>query len=300
MNIVNITECPLCGKTLFKKSATCIDHYVTGESFDICRCLHCGFLFTQNVPCESEIGKYYDTSDYISHSDTHKGIINSIYHQVRRYMLSKKARLIERISGLNKGVLLDIGTGTGYFSGFMKKRGWQVYATEKSPQARNFAEKQFKIHVDEPEMLNDYKKNSFDVITLWHVMEHLERLNQTWEKLNFLLKERGILLIAVPDPNSFDANKYKNMWAAYDVPRHLWHFTPSTMQQFGAKHGFILAETHAMPFDVFYISILTEKYKKSRSPLLKGLINGTKGWLSSMARKEQSSSIIYIFRKKQL
>ncbi len=299
MNTVNITECPLCGKAAFEKAITCIDHYVTGESFDICRCLHCGFLFTQNVPCESEMERYYNTPDYISHSDTHKGIVNRIYHRVRRWMLSKKAHLIERNSGLNHGILLDIGTGTGYFSGFMQKRGWQVYATEKDSRARTFAEKQFEVHVDPPEMLDKYKQNSFDVITLWHVMEHLEKLNPTWDKLNFLLKERGILVIAVPNANSFDANKYKEMWAAYDVPRHLWHFTPSTMQQFGAAHGFILAETYTMPFDVFYISILTEKYKGSRFPLLKGAINGTKGWLATVARKEQSSSIIYVFRKKQ-
>ena len=140
--------------------------------------------------------------------------------------------------------------------------------------------------------------HSFDAITLWHVMEHLEHLNETWEKLFKLLKERGVLIVAVPNPSSYDAEKYKEWWAAYDVPRHLWHFTPSVMQQFGVKHGFKLAEQHPMPFDAFYVSMLTERYKGSRLSFLKGMWTGLLAWFSSLAKKERSSSMIYVFRKK--
>lgn len=299
MNIRNIDKCPLCGGNRFEKAMTCTDHYATGESFDICRCRDCGFLFTWSFPAEEEIGRYYETPDYISHSDTNKGLINHAYHWVRRFMLSRKARLVRHYSGLDRGSLLDIGTGTGYFPHYMKEKGWQVSAVEKSPAARAFAKEHFNLDVNAPDALDRQADKSFDVITLWHVMEHLEHLNETWETLGRILKDRGILVVAVPNPTSFDAKKYKEMWAAYDVPRHLWHFSPSVMQRFGAKHGFILAQCHPMPFDAFYVSMLSEKYRKSALPFIKGLASGTEGWFSSLAKKERSSSMIYIFRKKE-
>lgn len=298
MNILNIDTCPLCGITHFEEVMTCTDHYATGEKFTIYRCKACGFLFTQHVPDESEIGRYYESPDYISHTDTRKGLANRLYHYVRGFMLGRKASLIERICGTRNGSLLDIGTGTGYFSHFMQKRGWKVSAIEKSPQARAFAKEHFELMVEAPEALAAYGKGSFDVITLWHVMEHLQDINGTWKRLADMLKERGVLVVAVPNPVSFDAQHYREMWAAYDVPRHLWHFTPSVMQQFGAKYDFILTERHPMPFDAYYVSMLSEKYRGSRMPFLKGMIKGTEAWFASLVKKEQSSSMIYVFRKK--
>lgn len=298
MDILNINTCPLCGGKHLEHAITCTDHYASGEQFSLYRCEDCGFIFTQDAPVEAEIGRYYETPDYISHSDTHKGLMNQVYHRVRKYMLSRKARLIKRTSGLSKGSLLDIGTGTGYFSNEMKERGWQVKAIEKNAHARAFAKEHFELEVEAEDALAGYADDSFDVITLWHVMEHLEPLNETWEKLAQLLKERGVLIVAVPNPNSYDAGKYKKWWAAYDVPRHLWHFTPSAMQQFGGKHGFKLAEQHPMPFDAFYVSMLTEKYKGSRLAFLKGMWTGLLAWFSSLAKAERSSSMIYVFRKK--
>ncbi len=299
MNVRYIDKCPLCGGNGFEKKMTCTDHYATGESFDIFQCKDCGFLFTQSFPSEAEIGRYYESPDYISHSDTRKGLMNHIYHWVRRFMLARKARLIKHHCGLNKGSLLDIGTGTGYFPHYMKEKGWRVSAIEKSPQARSFAKEHFQLDVDAPEALEKHAEQSFDAITLWHVMEHLEHLDETWETLGRILKDRGVLIIAVPNPTSSDAMKYKEIWAAYDVPRHLWHFSPSVMQQFGAKHGFILCERHPMPFDAFYVSMLSEKYKKSPFPFIKGMISGTACWFSSLIKKERSSSMIYVFRKKE-
>ena len=279
---------------------TCVDHYATGESFDLFRCEDCGFLLTQNPPVEAEIGRYYESPDYISHTDTHKGLMNQVYHWVRKYMLGRKARLVKRRSGIKQGKLLDIGTGTGYFSYTMKERGWKVSAIEKSPQARAFAKEHFLLDVDGPEALSAYSEKSFDVVTLWHVMEHLEHLNETWETLAKILKDQGTLIVAVPNPTSFDAEKYREMWAAYDVPRHLWHFSPSVMQQLGMKHGFVLEERLPMPFDAFYVSMLTEKYKKHSLSFLRGTWTGFQALLASMVKKDQSSSIIYIFRKKHV
>ncbi len=139
MSKLHIQTCPLCEGNHLKHMMTCVDHYASGEQFEMFRCEDCGFRFTQDFPVEAEIGRYYETPDYISHSDTKKGIVNSLYHLVRKRMLSRKAQLISHLSGKKSGKLLDIGTGTGYFSNFMKQKGWEVTAIEKSPQARTFA-----------------------------------------------------------------------------------------------------------------------------------------------------------------
>lgn len=298
MNKVNIKACPLCGGTQLERALTCVDHYASGEMFHLCRCRECGFLFTQDFPAEAEIGRYYETPEYISHTDTRKGLVNTLYHWVRGYMLKRKARLVEREAHCKEGRLLDIGTGTGYFADTMRHCGWQVEAVEKSEQARRFAGEHFGLEVKPPAALEQLPGGSFDVITLWHVMEHLEPLNETWERLHTLLTERGVLIVAVPNCSSFDARKYGAYWAAYDVPRHLWHFTPATIQRFGARHGFILKERYPMPFDAFYVSMLTEKNMRRSCAFLRGFLTGVLAWFSALVRKERSSSMIYVFRKK--
>lgn len=300
VNKLYIDKCPVCGQTDFNKVMTCTDHYATGESFDLYRCKKCGFLFTQNAPVEAEIGRYYESPDYISHSDTRKGLMNSVYHRVRKHMLSKKAGLVKACSNLKTGSILDIGTGTGYFACKMKENGWEVSAVEKSPKAREFAKEHFSIDVKSPEELFSFEDSSFDVVTLWHVMEHLEKLEKTWETINRILKENGVLIVAVPNCQSYDAMKYREMWAAYDVPRHLWHFTSSTIKSLAEKNGFVLAGKYPMPFDAFYVSMLSEKYKKNSFPFISGMITGARAWFSAISSKDKSSSIIYIFRKKQL
>ncbi len=288
----------MCESVHLERTLTCVDHCVSGEMFHLCRCKDCGFLFTEDFPVEAEIGYYYESPDYISHSDTHKGVVNSLYHGVRSYMLGRKARLINREAHRKEGHLLDIGAGTGYFAHAMHRRGWMVEAVEKNEQARAFAKSHFGIEEKVTSALFEYAENSFDVITLWHSMEHLEPLNEVWKELNRLLAGKGVLIVAVPNSSSYDARKYGAYWAAYDVPRHLWHFTPVTIQQFGAKHGFILAARYPMPFDAFYISILSERYKHHSCPLLRGMATGILAWFRALVKKERSSSMIYVFRKK--
>lgn len=195
--------------------------------------------------------------------------------------------------------MLDIGTGTGYFAATMEQRGWKVEAIEKNAQARVFAKEHFGLEVKGEEALQEFEPGSFDVITLWHVMEHLEHLDETWECLRGLLSDRGVLIVAVPNCSSYDAGKYGEYWAAYDVPRHLWHFTPVTIQQLASKHGFIMAARHPMPFDAFYVSMLSEKHRGSSFPFVKGMCTGVVAWLSALGKKERSSSMIYVFRKKR-
>jgi 2-polyprenyl-3-methyl-5-hydroxy-6-metoxy-1,4-benzoquinol methylase/predicted RNA-binding Zn-ribbon protein involved in translation (DUF1610 family) len=298
-NNLIIKTCPVCGGEHLKRKMECKDHYVSGETFEIDECADCGFMLTQGFPAENVIGRYYDTPNYISHSDTHRGIVNALYHHVRRYMLGNKARLVCHSTGMRRGSLLDIGAGTGYFAATMVSRGWQVSAVEKSESARDFAQRTFDIKLlPECFLLQNAASQIYDAVTLWHVMEHLEHLNETWERIRSLLKDTGVLVVAVPNPTSHDAAKYADLWAAYDVPRHLWHFTPDSMKHLAAKHGFSLVKSYPMPFDAFYISMLSEKYAGHKMPFMRGMLTGISAFFSTLGHKERSSSMIYVFKKK--
>ena len=296
MKRIFLHTCPLCGSDALESAMECKDYYASGETYVLEKCSKCGFLFTQNVPDETEIGRYYETPAYISHSDTRKGLTNSLYHIVRKYMLKRKRLLVEKISGRTNGNLLDYGTGTGYFAQTMKEAGWHVTAIEKSEQARKTALDNFGLQVDSEQTFSQLQSGTFHVITLWHVLEHLQNLNEMWEQLRRQLTSDGHLVVAVPNCQSSDAGYYGNMWAAYDVPRHLWHFSPETMRQFAEKHGFRLIRTLPMPFDAFYVSILSEKYRQTALPFIKGMCSGLRAWLRACRQPDKSSSLIYVFR----
>jgi 2-polyprenyl-3-methyl-5-hydroxy-6-metoxy-1,4-benzoquinol methylase/predicted RNA-binding Zn-ribbon protein involved in translation (DUF1610 family) len=297
MNKLEHISCPSCHGAHIHSIRHCIDYYATKETFEVYRCEDCGFTFTQGAPVEAEIGKYYASPDYISHSDTDKGLMNRLYHKVRERMLQKKALLVEKESGKRRGLLLDIGTGTGYFPHKMEEREWDVEAIETNEQARKFAKEHFNIDVMPPKTLYELPDHAYDAITLWHVLEHLEHLDETWQRLSDLLKDKGALIIAVPNCSSYDAKIYKDKWAAYDVPRHLWHFTPKTIQQYAERYGFHLDKIYPMPYDAYYVSMLSEKGMKHYCAFLRGLINGFRSQIHSLFNKKLSSSIIYIFRK---
>lgn len=296
MNKLNISSCPSCNGKNINAIMNCVDYYATGENFELYQCSDCNFVFTQNAPMEAEIDRYYASPNYISHSDTYKGAMNIVYHLIRHFMLLRKAKLIEK--QVKKGTLLDYGAGTGYFAHLMQQRGWKIEAIEKSSRARDFAYNHFGLKIKSEDALNSLQKKSFDIITLWHVIEHIEHLDELWELLSDLLKTNGTLIIACPNCASYDAGIYKSQWAAYDVPRHLWHFTPETMQPFSQRHGFELIQLHQMSFDAYYISMLSEKHLQHSFPFVRGLWNGLRAQLHSINNKKLSSSIIYVFKKK--
>lgn len=297
MSVFNINQCPVCGKNNFKPFITCTDFFVSGEQFEISECTGCRFRFTGNAEDEENIGRYYQSEEYISHSNISKGFVNAVYHKVRSYMLGRKRRLVKRVTGKKSGRILDVGTGTGFFLNEMKNHSWQIAGTEKDAEARDFAQKEFGLEIDEPEQLFQFEDESFDAITLWHVLEHIHRLDENMDAFKRLLKPEGKLIIAVPNPTSYDARHYKEFWAAWDVPRHLWHFGPEQMKLFGEKHKLTLQSLHSMPFDSFYVSLLSEKYKKSNLALFKGLVHGKISWLNSLADVKRCSSVIYVFGK---
>lgn len=295
--MANKHKCLICNSDNNSFHLRCKDYFTSGESFDIFRCNNCGFLFTMNPPNESEIGKYYNTGEYISHSDTKKGIINFLFHFVRNLMLFRKRNIISKVTGLKSGTLLDIGCGTGYFPAFMKNRGWTVTGLEVNETARKYAKEKFNLDVLTEDELDESKKGKFDCITLWHVLEHFHDPAKYLSKINSLLKTDGVIIVAIPNSDSFDAEYFRNFWAAYDVPRHLWHFNPDNFSTISKEYGFIVENIRNLPFDVFYISILSEKYKGSELPFLFGIIKAFQFAFLSFFQKNRSSSIIYTLRK---
>lgn len=295
--MVHHKVCPLCLSGNISLHLRCTDHYISREAFEVDKCLECGFEFTQGYPEESEIGKYYESDNYISHSNTAKGFSNKLYLLARKIMLRRKLNIIRKFTGLNKGSILDIGSGTGHFADTMKKSGWQVRGIEINEKAREYATSTFGLVTSGPENISTIQAGSFDCITLWHVLEHFHDPFRYAYEIMRLMKPGGVCVIALPNSKSFDAEHYGKFWAAYDVPRHLWHFNPETFRQFADKTGFETETLLTLPLDLFYISILSEKYKDSRLYLFKGIAIAMIYAFTSFFNKKRSSSIIYILRK---
>lgn len=307
-----LTNCPVCSGTKFSPFLSCKDYTVSRETFTIVRCEACGFRFTNPRPTEKEITKYYESEEYISHSGTNRGVVNKLYGMVRNYTIRKKVQLINQQIQNSKSQIrniLDIGCGTGEFLNACKENGWSVTGIEPSPIARENAKKNFGIDfypdVFSPLFLRNnravsegYARKSaggeaFSLITMWHVLEHVHQLNKTIEQIKKILAENGSLIIAVPNCNSWDAKKYGEFWAAYDVPRHLYHFTKTDIEKLFSQFGFRLREVLPMKFDSYYVSLLSEKYKTGKSNLVAGFFNGLKSNLNAGARGH--SSQIYVF-----
>lgn len=295
METEHIEECPVCGGKKFSRKFTCEDYFVSHEKFTVYCCDVCQFTFTQDVPSGEAMARYYETADYVSHSDTRKGLINSVYHQVRKKMVRRKAKLVGKKQPA--GRLLDMGCGTGYFAGAMKQKGWDVIGIEPAEQAAEIARNKFGLEVKPSSALFVLQEKQFNAITLWHVLEHLADLNKYMDRFSRLLEDDGTLIIAVPNVNSYDAGKYGKYWAAYDVPRHIWHFSADTFRILAEKYGFRISEIRAMPFDAFYISMLSEKYKKNKFPGIRGFLTGFTAYLICLTNKKKSSSLIYILDK---
>jgi 2-polyprenyl-3-methyl-5-hydroxy-6-metoxy-1,4-benzoquinol methylase len=302
-----LSSCPVCNSEKFKPFLSCRDYTVSHETFQIVACENCGFHFTNPRPAETEIGKYYQSEEYISHSGTRKGFVNKAYHLVRNYTLAKKLQLILRLVGNRKPAsidLLDYGCGTGEFLNTCKKAGLQVSGMEPDDKARNFAIENYGLKILPPNAIGSFKNDSYDIVTLWHVLEHIHRLKEFLGELKRIVKGRGVAVIAVPNLTSLDAKIYKEFWAAYDVPRHLYHFSPKDIRKLFSEFGFELEDVRPMVFDAFYVSMLSEKYKNSKNgnnknsgKLISALLKGAKSNILASDSQNTYSSQIYILRK---
>ncbi|GAA3776912.1 class I SAM-dependent methyltransferase [Corallibacter vietnamensis] len=269
------------------------DHSVSGEKFELRYNESLDMLETYPQPSLQNLPSYYESEDYISHTDAKRNLFESVYHLVRSYSLKQKLKLINKQSVSGK-TLLDVGCGTGDFLQTALKNNWNVTGVEPNPQARDIANKKTNNVVYDADKISEFKKESFDVITLWHVLEHLPNLEEQLALYKSLLKKEGTLIIAVPNFKSFDATYYKEFWAAYDVPRHLWHFSRTAISKLVSKNNMKVVKTLPMMFDAYYVSLLSEGYKSGSKNPLKAFYIGFRSNLKAKQSKEYSSHIYII------
>jgi len=287
-----LKNCPACKSGSIKFFLKSQDYFLSKEEFQLDECNDCGLRFTNPRPGFNEILKYYDSADYISHDSSKEGILTWIYTHARNYMLKKKFNIIS-IYSQGKNVL-DIGCGTGEFLNFCKGRGFETYGVELNDKPRESARKNYGIEIKKSveEYLSEDIK--FDCITLWHVLEHIHELENTMNIISKLMKPAGILIIALPNSNSWDAVNYKNFWAAYDLPRHLYHFNKSSFGKFAVIHKLKILKIVPQLLDSFYISILSEKYRTGKNNFLKAFFNGLISNFNASRKGKGHSSLIYI------
>ncbi len=290
----NSDKCIICGSNDFELFLKCRDYFLSQEEFNIMKCKNCGHKFTYPVP--ANIDKYYESDKYISHSDSKKGLVDFLFQLVKNYTLPRKFLLVNKYSKGKK--ILDIGCGTGDFLNLFNKKGWETHGIEPNEKARNFANSKHNLlNIKDDNYIKCIENEYFDVITMWHVLEHVPSVNEKLDDIKRILKTDGILIIAVPNADSFDAKIYSEFWAGYDIPRHLYHFTINTIDKLLAKHRFSISKIIPMKFDSYYISLLSEKYKNHKTNFFKALCNGLRSNIYALKNDNNYSSLIFIIKK---
>lgn len=270
-----------------KHFQTVKDNSVSKETFELLYDENLDMLITSPQPDAANLSKYYESDDYISHTDGKRSLFEKAYHFIKNIALKNKLSLINSLQQ-NKGDLLDIGAGTGDFLLVAKNNGWNAVGIEPSEKARGIAKQK---GVELKQNLSDFESHTFDTITMWHVLEHVPDLENQIKELKRLLKPNGSILIAVPNFKSYDANHYKEFWAAYDVPRHLWHFSKTAIKKLFQKEGLELIKIKPMKFDSFYVSLLSEKYKTGKMNFITAFFVGLKSNWKAKQNFEYSSHI---------
>ena len=290
------TTCPWCGSEKAHSHLQLKDYFLTQESFEIVECDDCHLLYTTPRPTADEIGKYYQSENYYSHQENKKGFIPRLYEAIKKVNIKHKFEVATNDLKLeNGGKMLEIGCGVGDFLHYAEQQGWECYGAEPSDDAVKILRTKTKIKVVKPEQIEGFPDASFDLICMWHVLEHVADLKWQIAQLKRLLKPNGRIVIALPNYQSYDAQYYKDKWAAYDVPRHLNHFSEEFMRKELNNCGLAYIKSERLVWDSFYISYLSEQYSQHNFALLHG---GWRGLLSNLkARKTgQYSSLVYVFK----
>lgn len=287
-------KCPWCNSENNSQFLKLKDYFLTQEEFEILECDNCKLLFTSPCPTPEIIGKYYKSEDYLSHNEEKKGIVPMIYNRVKKINIKNKFNIA--IGNQQPTInILDIGCGVGDFLHYAKTKGCKVTGIEPNEEARKIAERKLNSQILSPDELANIPNNSYDIITMWHVLEHVADLKTEIFHLQRLLKRNGTLIIAVPNYKSYDATFYKDKWAAYDVPRHLNHFSQTSIKNIFDKTELQLIDIKPLKWDSFYISMLSEQYLKHKNSFARGILTG---WKSNRKAKKtgEYSSLIYIFK----
>lgn len=293
-----LKECPVCKANTFENFLKCKDFTVSQELFQIVHCNSCGLKFTNPRPDTAEIGRYYESAEYISHSNSKKGLINKLYQLVRKRAIQGKLNILEKEVGELKRNILDIGCGTGEFLSICKEKGWETKGIEPNKNARLQGIQNYNLKIEEEGYL-DALNDHYSIITLWHVLEHVHKLRERVKQIHDHLSEGGKAIIAVPNYTSADAEKYREYWAAYDVPRHLYHFSPAVIKKLFREEGFKHTRSIAMLFDSYYVSMLSEKYRNGKNNLPSAFLSGLMSNIKASNNPENYSSVIYIFQKEK-
>ena len=270
-----------------KHFLTVKDYSVSQEIFDLYYDEELDMLITDPQPSLENLGKYYESVDYISHTDSKRSLFEKCYHFIKSIALKNKLSLVNSLQP-SQGSILDIGAGTGDFLSVVKENGWNTIGVEPSEKAKAIAKRKGVSFVEQTSALEN---NSFDIITMWHVLEHVPNLDNQLKELKRLLKPNGNLIIAVPNFKSFDAKHYGNFWAAYDVPIHFWHFSKTAIKRLFAKEDMELVQVLPMKFDSFYVSLLSEKYKTGKMNFIKAFFIGLQSNWKAKKNFEYSSHI---------
>ncbi len=288
----SLKACPLCGHVGSQNFIKARDYLVTHDPFHIQKCDSCNFLYTNPRPSLDEIGKFYQSSDYLSHAKSDYSPMSVLYSAARKYMINQKLKWINKLPHTGNK-LLDYGCGVGTFLKYCQKKNWQVWGVEPAETARTLAVEKLGNRVHSS--LSSSSDKSFDVITLWHVLEHIHEMNQTLEQLLSLLSKDGWILIAVPNSDALDAKVYKEYWAGFDLPRHLYHFVPETMKLLAKKHRLQLVKTIPLKLDAYYVCLLSEKYRKGTT--WRALFQAYKSNQYAQGHRSNYSSLVYLMRK---
>ena len=287
-------NCEICNNSEFYLYIKSEDFSVSQKEFKIVKCKNCNFIFTNPRPKDENLGEYYISEKYISHTNTSKGLFEKLYQLVRKHAIKGKFKLASSL--IKEGFILDIGCGTGEFLNKCKENNWETKGIEPSKIARKQAQSNFNLNVSESTDLDEIEEK-VDIISMWHVLEHVPNLNETLEEFNRILKHKGNVIIAVPNLESYDASYYKKHWAAYDLPIHLHHFSENSISKLFKKYNFKLIKTKGMKFDSYYVSLLSEEYKFGKKNFIKSFIIGSISNLFGLFTKRGYSSTIYIFEK---
>lgn len=289
---VQLKACPVCRNQDISLVLNTTDHFLTHEKFDIVKCNQCELVFTNPIPTKDHLGSYYESNEYLSHKPDHKSLRNFVYQLIRNINIKRKYRLVTNYQ--TSGNLLEIGIGTGELLNHFNKNGWKTTGIEPNESARKYAVNNYRLDVFEEMKLNKLRENSFDVIMLWHVLEHVYDLHERMQQIKKLLKNKGYIFIAVPNLNSPDFRKYQEYWAGLDVPRHLYHFTERSLTNLLNSYSLQIIDKFPMKFDAYYVSLLSEKYLGNGMSYLSALINGYKSNREARKRNNYSSMIFVV------